>query len=592
MNKRGIKKVAILVAGMHRSGTSALTRVLNIAGCDLPKTLMKPERYAGNAAGFWESQPIMDLNQEILTSACSFWDDWRPFEQDWYRSPAADGFRERAQELIQSEFGGSRLFVLKDPRICRLMKFWVEVVRAIGAQPLVVSPIRNPWNVAASLQVRDNIDPSLGHLIWLRHTLDAEADSRASRRTYLRYEQLLSDAQAVVDRLGNDLGVSWPRPSRAHMKMKIAEFLSPELHHHKSEDAFALSNPSLSDWVKDSFEIFDRWARGEVRKEDAPNLDRIKVAFDEATPVCSHALAAGQQEKEKYVLPNELGSLGYIHRAEVAMRRGDWEAACGLWGELRRAFPDHAAGFVRGAAALMGAGRLDEAEPLAVEAAERFPDRLGGYYHRAEVAMRRGNWALASDLWGELRRAFPDHAAGFVRGAAALMNAGRLDEAEALACEAVNRFPDRPGGHYHRAEVAMRRGNWALASDLWGELRRAFPDDTSGYVRGAAALMNAGCLNEAEGLAVEAVSRCPDRPGGRVQRAEVAMRRRDWVSASDLWGELRLAFPDDPTGYVRGAVALRNAGRPDEAEALEREASSRFPVTHSRGSGRVGRDGS
>ena len=138
----------------------------------------------------------------------------------------------------------------------------------------------------------------------------------------------------------------------------------------------------------------------------------------------------------------------------------------------------------------------------------------------------------------------------------------------------------------------MRRGNWALASDLWRELRRAFPDDTSGYVRGAAALMNAGCLNEAEGLAVEAVSRCPDRPGGRVQRAEVAMRRRDWVSASDLWGELRLAFPDDPTGYVRGAAALRNAGRPDEAEALEREASSRFPVTHSRGSGRVGRDGS
>ena len=33
------KKTAILVAGMHRSGTSALARTLSLLGCDLPKTL-------------------------------------------------------------------------------------------------------------------------------------------------------------------------------------------------------------------------------------------------------------------------------------------------------------------------------------------------------------------------------------------------------------------------------------------------------------------------------------------------------------------------------------------------------------------------
>ena len=70
------------------------------------------------------------------------------------------------------------------------------------------------------------------------------------------------------------------------------------------------------------------------------------------------------------------------------------------------------------------------------------------------------------------------------------------------------------------------------------------------------------------------------------------MRRRDWALASERWGELRRTFPDDASGYVRGAAALRNAGRLDEAEALAREAVSRFPVAHSRGSGRVGRDGS
>ena len=264
-------------------------------------------------------------------------------------------------------------------------------------------------------------------------------------------------------------------------------------------------------------------------------------------------------------------------RAEAAMRREDWEAACALWGELRGAFPDHASGYVRGAEALVGAGRLDEAEALAVEAVERFPERPGGYVQRAEVAMRREDWALASERWGELRSAFPDHVWGYVRGAEALMEAGRLDEAEGLAVEAVERFPDRSGGYVQRAEVAMRRGDWTAASERWGELRGAFPDHALGYVRGTEALMSAARLDEAEGLAVEAVERFPDRPGGYVQRAEVAMRREDWALASERWGELRSAFPDHVWGYVRGAEALVEAGRLDEAEGLAVEAVERFP---------------
>ena len=44
---------AIVVAGSHRSGTSALARVLSLVGCDLPKHVMPP--LAGNnELGFWE----------------------------------------------------------------------------------------------------------------------------------------------------------------------------------------------------------------------------------------------------------------------------------------------------------------------------------------------------------------------------------------------------------------------------------------------------------------------------------------------------------------------------------------------------------
>ncbi len=142
------KKIAILVAGMHRSGTSALTRTLSLLGCDLPKT-------PSNDPEHWESKVIMNLNDEILASAGSAWHDWGAFDPGWYASPVIDEFRERAQAVLEGEFGATRLFVLKDPRICRLLGFWVEAIEIFGATPLVVSPIRNPLEVAASLETRD-----------------------------------------------------------------------------------------------------------------------------------------------------------------------------------------------------------------------------------------------------------------------------------------------------------------------------------------------------------------------------------------------------------------------------------------------------
>ena len=288
------RKISILVAGMHRSGTSALSRSLNLVGCDLPKTLMKPLP-DDNETGFWESRPLSVLNDHLLRSTGSDWKDWRPFDSGWYASPTAGSFREQAQALLHQEFGDSRLFVLKDPRLCRLLPFWIEALETFGAEPRVVLPIRNPLDVAASLKQRDGIDASCGHLIWLRHVLEAEAGSRNLRRAYLRYETLLSEPQAVMDRLGRDLDVSWPKRAAVRAHAEIERFLSPELHHHHSDDAAFLTNPMLSRWLGQCFELFNRWCREEVCETDVALLDRIRSAFDEATPLFSRHIADCEQ---------------------------------------------------------------------------------------------------------------------------------------------------------------------------------------------------------------------------------------------------------------------------------------------------------
>ena len=87
---------AILVLGMHRSGTSALTRVLNLMGLDLPSGLMGPVEN-NNETGFWESQEIADIHDELLEEIGSSWDDClRIPPQDLGSTPV----REHAEKIL------------------------------------------------------------------------------------------------------------------------------------------------------------------------------------------------------------------------------------------------------------------------------------------------------------------------------------------------------------------------------------------------------------------------------------------------------------------------------------------------------------
>ena len=62
--KKKAKRICVLVLGMHRSGTSALTRVISLLGAKLPKHLM-PANFA-NETGYWEAVELNIYLDKIL----------------------------------------------------------------------------------------------------------------------------------------------------------------------------------------------------------------------------------------------------------------------------------------------------------------------------------------------------------------------------------------------------------------------------------------------------------------------------------------------------------------------------------------------
>src|ERR1019366_10375983 len=149
----------VLVLGMHRSGTSALSRVLNLMGMDLGQDLMPPAP-DNNETGFWEHRVLQWINQRTFESLGREWDSILPLPDRWWDQPQIEGFRSELRQVIQNEFAKRALWGLKDPRICFMLPLWEPLLREMNFQPQCVLIFRNPIEVARSLEKRDGLPAS------------------------------------------------------------------------------------------------------------------------------------------------------------------------------------------------------------------------------------------------------------------------------------------------------------------------------------------------------------------------------------------------------------------------------------------------
>ena len=325
------RRTAVMIVAMHRSGTSALSRALNLLGCDMPPRLIGADQW--NSAGYWESKPIKDLNEEMLVSGGGEWSEWQEFNPGWFRSSAVQRFRGRAIELVGSEFGDSPLFVFKDPRLSILMPFWRSVLEELGIEPVAIHPLRNPVEVARSLERRNNFLISKGVLLWLRYTLDGERGTRGLRRLFTSYDELLEDPVGLIQRTQDSLDVYWPRNS-AKARREITQFLSNDMRHHRDGARVLRSLSYATDWVVKTYETLNGFVTDGEDEVGRAVLDAVREEFIAAGHAFGsiardneerHArIAQLQQEREKAgARQSELESATAAAQAELeALRSG------------------------------------------------------------------------------------------------------------------------------------------------------------------------------------------------------------------------------------------------------------------------------
>lgn len=222
-------RTAVVVLGMHRSGTSALTRALSLAGFALPRRLQPATE--DNPEGFWEPSAVVALNGRVLAALGQDWTSIGAVPPHRLDGGDMAALRAEAEDILEEEYGDARRFVVKDPRMARLIPFWEPVFRAAGVRPCFVHPVRSPLDVTRSLARRNGFGQTRSLLMWIDHTLAVLRAAQDAPVAFVDFEDLLARPSASVEGVLRRLGLDAALSGEDRHALDAA--VKPALRHHR-----------------------------------------------------------------------------------------------------------------------------------------------------------------------------------------------------------------------------------------------------------------------------------------------------------------------------------------------------------------------
>jgi len=225
----------VVVLGMHRSGTSALTKGLELFGINLGSNVLGPG--PDNTKGYFEDAELVQINDRILAKGCSHWSSIQFLKKEFLTGSALDAERLIARRWLQAKVANGKPVGLKDPRLCRTLPFWEPLFAEARLRVGYVLAIRAPMEIAASLQKRNGFGLSYGVDLWAAYMSDALRNLEGRAWTAAGFSQLLEDPRRELARLAGFLGADWD-PASPAVTAYEKEFLDPSLRHHRSAEAF------------------------------------------------------------------------------------------------------------------------------------------------------------------------------------------------------------------------------------------------------------------------------------------------------------------------------------------------------------------
>jgi hypothetical protein len=321
----------VVVLGMHRSGTSAITSAFAACGYYVGREAdqLGPNQY--NPTGHWENTRILHAHEEVFSRLGGTFFDPPPAAAQLAASGWARALLGAQVESLLVE-AGSAPVAIKDPRIGGLLPLWREIIDR-GLHPVLV--LRDPLEVAQSLHVRDGTPLPVALAGWELH-LGALIEFLAGRQvTVAPYARLLADP-ALVGRVVAEASAHLADSRAAQLRTDhAAEAL--EIQYHRNHARRGEHDEWLTQQQADLWRWLDQLPPGRQVLEVPAKLRVVRAA----------ARAGARQETERVTLRERRAELerqlaeadrvatARVSAVEVQLSAAKGEAAAARAGQRR-----------------------------------------------------------------------------------------------------------------------------------------------------------------------------------------------------------------------------------------------------------------
>ena len=283
----------ICIVGMHRSGTSMIAQVLNQSGLYLgpPERLLKAD--ATNPLGHFEHRGFLEIDRKLLKFFKATWREPPALRPGWQLDPKLELLRAEAKALAAT-FVGKSPWGWKEPRASLFLPFWQE---SIPNMRFVVC-IRNPLEVARSLEKRNKTPLHKGASLWYRYMRSSIEDTEGRPRLFIFFEDFFNQGSSEIERLLQFCGLPMSGDDS-----QLQSAIATELRHHTSAIRSLLEEPAVTPECKHfylglravlSTSSSDGQHHGDEREQESENVGAFVKLFKDfdAGNAASHSAAA------------------------------------------------------------------------------------------------------------------------------------------------------------------------------------------------------------------------------------------------------------------------------------------------------------
>ena len=191
----------VCIAGMHRSGTSMVARMLMECGLYLGDEEDLIPAADDNVEGFWENIKFQSVNEEILSILGGGWDIPPQYFKDWETSPPLVNLHVKAGYLVEQFSSLTETWGWKDPRNSLALPFWKKDIPNLK----IVVCLRNPYEVYRSLAKRGYASSLFSYQLWLLYNQQILAHTKQEERIVTHFDSFFQNPHDELRRLVNFL---------------------------------------------------------------------------------------------------------------------------------------------------------------------------------------------------------------------------------------------------------------------------------------------------------------------------------------------------------------------------------------------------